>query len=79
MSEVITRKYVKGILVEETKNNIDWEPNEADLDLITVGCECGNTFEMPWDAMAFCGLEGMHCGQCGKAGNLDVIKDKVDL
>ena len=75
MSEVITRKYVKGELVEETKQDIDWQPNEADLDLIKIGCECGNEFELPWDVMAFGFLSDMNCGQCGEAGKLKVIKD----
>jgi len=73
MAEVVNRKYVKGKLVSETKETIDWEPNEADLDLIKIGCECGNEFEMPWDAMAFCGLDGMYCGQCGETGKMEAL------
>lgn len=76
MAEVITRKFEKGVLVEEIIKKIDWEPNAADLDVVTVGCECGNKFQMPWDAVAFGGLgEGTYCGQCGKSGNMQVIND----
>ena len=73
MAEVITRKYTKGKLVSESKENIDWSPNEADLDLIGVSCECGNEFEMPWDAVVLCGFECMYCGQCGETGKMKVI------
>ena len=53
-----------------------WKPNEADLDLVQVGCECGNEFDMPWDAVAFGGLgERSFCGQCGEAGKMVVIND----
>lgn len=49
--------------------------NEADLDIVLVGCECGNQFDIPWDALAFCGFRGMHCGQCGEMGKMKVIAD----
>ena len=75
MAEVITRKWKGGKLIEETKSEIDWEPNEADMDLITIGCECGNEFDMPWDALAFGGFDGMYCGQCGETGKMKVIAD----
>ena len=76
MAEVITRKWKDGELVEETKSEIDWEPNAADLDIVLIGCVCGNEFDMPWDAVAFGGLgEGNYCGQCGKSGTMQVIAD----
>lgn len=76
MAKITTRKYCKGKLVSETTEEVDWEPNEADLDLVTVGCECGNTFEMPWDAVAFGGLgEGSFCGQCGESGKMTIVSD----
>lgn len=74
MSEIIKRKYAKGKLVKETREHIDWEPNEADLDLVDVKCDCGNKFDMPWDAIAFGGFEGMYCGQCGETGKFEVVK-----
>ncbi len=67
MTEVITRKWKKGKLVEETKSEIDWEPTEADLDQVLIGCECGNEFHMPRDCLMF-GFDQMFCGQCGKPG-----------
>ena len=36
MAKIINRKYVKGELVEETTKDIDWKPNEADLDTVKV-------------------------------------------
>ena len=78
MAEMVTRVWKNGKCVEESRCEVDWEPNAADLDLITVGCECGNTFDIPWDAIAFGGFEGMHCGQCGKAGKMKVLEDPVN-
>ena len=76
MAEVITRKWKNGELVEEKTEQADWQPNAADLDLVTIGCECGNNFQMPWDAVAFGGLgEGSFCGQCGSSGKMNVIDD----
>lgn len=63
--------------MSETTEQVDWEPNEADLDVVQVGCECGNKFEMPWDAVAFGGLgDNSYCGQCGKSGLMEVITGK---
>ena len=70
MTEIITRKWKDGKVVSETRKQADWEPNAADLDTVTVACECRNEFEMPWDALF--GLGGMHCGQCGVAGAMRV-------
>ena len=53
----------------------DFEPNDADLDIIQVGCWCGNTFDVPWDVSAFGMLHGMHCGTCGCEGTIEVIAD----
>lgn len=75
MAEVINRTYKKGKLVSETKEEIDWQPNEADLDIILIGCECGNQFDMPWDVLAFSGFIGMRCGQCGEIEKMEVIAD----
>lgn len=72
MAEVIKRKYEKGKLVSESKETIDWEPNEADLDLIKIGCECGSQFDMPRDCLMF-GFDSMYCGQCGETGKMKVI------
>jgi len=71
MSQLITRKWVKGKLVSETKKTVNWKPNEADLDCVTVACECGNSFELPMDAMF--GLNDMYCGQCSKKGKFEFL------
>ena len=70
MVEIITRKWKGGKVVSETTKQVDWELNEADLDCVTVACECGNSFEMPRDALF--GLSDIHCGQCGKAGRMRI-------
>lgn len=51
-----------------------YELSEADLDLVTVKCDCGHTFEIPWDAMAFSG-DKINCGGCGEAGKMQIIED----
>ena len=50
--------------------------NAADLDLVQIGCECGNLFDMPWDASRMGGLgENSFCGQCGESGKMTVVAD----
>lgn len=71
MAEIITRRWKKGKCVAETREETDWEPNAADLDRVTVSCACGNTFDMPRDALAF----GVYCGQCGEPGKMKVVAD----
>ena len=68
MSTLRTRKWLKGKLVSETEEEVNWEPNEADLDRVTVSCTCGNSFDLPRDALW--GLNEMYCGQCGKQGGI---------
>lgn len=72
MAEVVTRKWKNGKVVEETKSEIDWEPNEADLDVVIIGCDCGNKFDLPRDVLMF-GFDNMYCGQCGESGKMNVI------
>lgn len=53
-----------------------YELSEADLDVVRIGCECGNNFDMPWDAVAFGGLgERSFCGQCGEPGKMKIVQD----
>lgn len=77
MAEVITRKWKNGECIEETKSEIEWEPNEADLDVVWIGCECGNKFTMPRDCLMF-GFDDMYCGQCSEPGKMKVIADPTD-
>ena len=44
-----------------------------DDDLVQVGCDCGNTFDIPWDCSMF--LDSLDCGQCGKSGYIEVKAD----
>jgi len=74
MAEIINRKWKDGKLLEETKTWIDWEPNEADLDTVTVQCVCGNAFPLPRDCIVF-GFEGMCCGECGEEAQMVVKND----
>ena len=75
-AKITTRKWKSGKLISETTEQVDWEPNEADLDLVQIGCECGNKFEMPWDAVAFGALDdNSHCGKCGESGLMEIIAD----
>lgn len=77
MVEVITRKWKNGKLVEEKRKQVNWQPNEADLDLVTVHCECGNEFKMPWDVLAMGGLgKNNYCGQCGQSGKMQEKKSE---
>ena len=63
MSELITRKWLGGKLVSETKKQVEWGLNEADLDVVEISCECGHIITMPRDALF--ALPNMHCGSCG--------------
>ena len=74
MGEIITRKWRAGKLVSEIKKQVDWEPNAADLDCVTVGCECGNSFELPMDAMF--ALSDMFCGQCEQQGLFSLLENE---
>ena len=58
--------------------NNKWEPNEADLDLILVQCDCGWKFKLPWDVMAFGFLKDLCCGKCGELGNFSYLKECGD-
>lgn len=71
---IITRKWVKGKVVEETREKVDWKPNAADLDLVTVQCECGNSYTTPWDTLMFLNDKYSFCGQCGESGKMKVVK-----
>ena len=63
-------------MVKETKEQVDIILNDADFNLVQIGCECGHKFDMPWDAMAFGGLgENSFCGQCGESGKMQVVAD----
>ncbi|MDY6903705.1 MAG: hypothetical protein SWH61_03375 [Thermodesulfobacteriota bacterium] len=76
MAEIIKRKYVNGELVDESIEEIDWEPNEADLDIVLVRCkECGNEFDMPFDALMYLNDAHSQCGQCRKTGTFEVVAD----
>ena len=75
MAEIITRKWKGGELVSESRKEVDWKPNAADLDVVMVGCPCGNKFDMPRDALWCLSHESMSCGQCGKSGIMEVISD----
>lgn len=73
MTEIIKRKWRDGKVVSETKEQIDWQPNESDMDQVLVHCtECGNRFHFPRDACMF--LHESYCGQCGGKGTLEVIE-----
>lgn len=73
--EIVTHKWENGEVVEEKRKQTDWKPNAADLDIVLVGCECGNQYDMPWDALMFLNDENSYCGQCGKSGKMGVISD----
>lgn len=73
--ELRTRKYKDGELVSEIIEQTNWELNEQDLDIIQVQCECGHTFDVPWDVSAFGFLHSMICGYCCKEGKIKVIAD----
>lgn len=58
-------------------NRVEIEPNDADNDIVQVACECGNTFDIPWDVCAFGLLNtpNFNCGQCGKSECFKLIAD----
>ncbi len=68
MAEIITRKWKGGQVVSEERTQIDWGPNEADLDTEKLLCTCGMEHEIPFDACF--ALDQMTCGGCGVAGNI---------
>ena len=70
--EIVTRKWKCGEVVEETREQTDWKPNAADLDVVTVRCECGNEYDTPRDCLMFMNSENTFCGQCGKSGRMSV-------
>lgn len=73
MTEIIKRKWRDGKVVSETREQTDWEPNEADMDQVQVRCtECRNQFPLPRDACMF--LDEFFCGQCMAHGALEVVK-----
>lgn len=75
MAEIINRKYQCGKLVSETREEIDWEPNEADLDIVQAKCKsCGMDHQFPWDVMAFGQLSEIHCA-CGVVGAIELIDE----
>jgi len=49
------------------------ELNAADLDIVQVSCDCGNTFDIPWDCTFF--MDTMRCGQCDSMGCFSVTAD----
>lgn len=73
--EIVTSEWKDGEKVSEKRVKTDWKPNAADLDIVLVGCECGNQYDMPWDALMFLNDENSSCGQCGKSGKMNVIAD----
>jgi len=46
------------------------EPNEADLDVVNIECECDNTFDMPRDALF--AIDDLYCGKCCEQGKMSV-------
>jgi len=73
--ELVTRKFKDGKIVEEKREFVDWKPNEADFDIVLVGCECGNQYDIPWDCLMFLNDKNSCCGQCGKSGKMKIIAD----
>jgi len=71
--EILTRKWKGGKVVEEKRDQTDWKPNAADLDIIQIRCECGNQFDTPRDALMFLNVKNSFCGQCGKSGKMSLI------
>lgn len=72
--EIVTRKWKNGKVVEESREQTDWKPNSADLDLVQVRCECGNQYDTPRDTLMFLNSELSFCGKCEKSGMMKVVK-----
>jgi len=71
--EIITRKWKGGKIIEETREQSNWKPNAADLDIIQIRCECGNQFDTPRDSLMFLNSKNSFCGQCGESGKMVCI------
>lgn len=68
--EILTRTWKNGQTVKEKREQTNWKPNAADLDLVLVRCECGNEYDIPRDCLMFLNSENSFCGQCGKTGKM---------
>ena len=64
----IDRAYEAESRIKELDKTL--EPNAADLDTVTVACECKNEFKMPRDALF--ALHDLYCGRCSAAGKMRV-------
>jgi hypothetical protein len=73
VGEVLTRKWTGGKVVEESRSKTGWKPNADDLDVVLVGCECGNQYDLPRDCLGFMNDKNSYCGQCGHAGKMSVV------
>ena len=49
--------------------------NAPDLDIVLVGCECGNQLAVPLDALRQIDIQMARCGKCGKSGRMSVLAD----
>ena len=71
--EVVTIKYDKdGNITSSVREQTNWKPSPADLDVATIICTCGNSCTMPFDALMF--LYDTYCGQCGQKGTFTVCE-----
>lgn len=74
--EILTRKYsATGEVLEEKRTQTTWKPNAADLDLVLVGCSCGNQYDTPRDTLMYLNHERSFCGQCGSSGKMSILAD----
>ena len=73
--KIVNRKWKNGKLVSEEFSEDTFKPNAADLDLVLIGCECGNQFDVPYDCVGMMNHENGSCGQCGESGKFSVISD----
>lgn len=71
--ELVTREFKGGKLVKETRGQVGISYNAADLDIVLVGCECGNQYDTPWDCLMWLNDENSFCGQCGQSGKMRII------